>query len=59
MQTRRGKIGDAGKDVGEPGFGVDVVQATGRDHRQHDGGAVGAARAAGECAVAPAQRDAA
>jgi len=52
-------IGDTGEDVGQPGFGIDVVQATSRDHRQHDGGAVGAALAAGECPVAPAQGDAA
>ena len=26
-----------GEDVGEPGLGINVVEATGRDHRQHDG----------------------
>lgn len=59
MQARCGKISDTGKDVGEPGLGVDIVEATGRDHRQHDGGAVGAAQAAGEGPVAPSQGDAA
>ena len=59
VQTRCGKIGDPGEDVGEPGFGIDVVQATGRDHRQHDGGSVSATQTAGEGPVAPAQRDAA
>ncbi|GLR90330.1 hypothetical protein GCM10007857_70450 [Bradyrhizobium iriomotense] len=43
-QARCEKIGDTGEDVGEPGLGIDVVDATGRDHRQHDGGAVGAPR---------------
>ena len=59
VQTRCGKIGDTGEDVGEPGFGIDVVQATGRDHRQHDGGAVSATQTAGEGPVAPSQGDAA
>lgn len=49
----------SGEDVGEPGLGIDVVEATGRDHRQYDGGTVGAALAAGECPVAPSQGDAA
>jgi hypothetical protein len=42
VQARRGKIGDPGEDLGEPSLGIDVVEATGRDHRQHDGGTVGA-----------------
>ena len=58
MQTRCGKIGDADEDVGEPGFRIDLVEATGRDHRQHNGGTVGAALAAGEGPVAPSQGDA-
>ena len=57
MQTRCGKIGDMGEDVGEPGLGIDVVEATGGDHRQHDGGTVGATLAAGEGPVAPSQCD--
>jgi len=32
VQTRSRKIGDTGQDVGEPGLGIDVIQATGRDH---------------------------
>jgi hypothetical protein len=55
VQTRSGKIGDAGEDVGEPGLGIDVVEATGRDHRQHDGGTVGTTLAASEGPVAPSQ----
>src|SRR3984893_19363014 len=58
MQTGGGKIGDTGEDVGEPDLGIDVVEATGRDHRQHDGGTIGAALAAGEGPVAPSQGDA-
>jgi hypothetical protein len=46
VQTRCGKIGDTGEDVSEPGLGIDVVEATGRDHRQHDGGTFGATPAA-------------
>ena len=59
VQTRSGKIGDPGEDVGEPGFGIDIVKTTGGDHRQHDGGAFGAAQAAGEGPIAPSQGDAA
>lgn len=59
VQTRCGKIGDTGDDIGEPGLGIDVIEATGRDHRQHDGGAFGAAQAAGEGQIAPSQGDAA
>lgn len=54
-QTRSGKIGCPGKDVGEPGFGIDIVKTTGGAHRQHDGGAFGAAQAAGEGPIAPSQ----
>ena len=58
VQTRGGQIGNTGEDVGEPGLGVDVVEATGRDHRQHDGGTVSATLAAGEGPVAPSQGNA-
>ncbi len=58
VQTRSGKIGNTGEDVGEPGLGIDVVEATGRNHRQHDGAAVSATLAAGEGPVAPSQSDA-
>lgn len=30
VQPRRGKIGDPGEDVGEPGLWIDVVEAAGR-----------------------------
>ena len=46
-------------DVDPKAWLADVVQATGRDHRQHDGGAVSATQAAGEGPVAPSQGDAA
>lgn len=59
VQTRSGKIDDPGEDVGKPGFGIDIVKTTGSDHRQHDGGAFGAAQAAGEGSIAPSQGDAA
>lgn len=59
VQTRSGKIGDPGEDVGEPGLGIDVVEATGRDHRQHDGGTVGATWLPAKVPVAPSQGDAA
>ena len=58
VQTGGGKIGDTGEDVGEPDLGIDVVEATGRDHRQHDGGTIGAALGAGEGPVAPSQSNA-
>jgi hypothetical protein len=58
VQTRCGKIGNMGEDVGEPGLRIDVVEATGRDHRQHNGRTVGATLAAGEGPVAPSQGDA-
>ena len=45
MQTGGGKIGDTGEDVGQPGLGIDVVEATYRDHRQHDGGTIDQRRA--------------
>lgn len=58
VQARCGKIGDTGEDVGEPSLGIDVVEATGRDHRQHDGGPIGATLAASKGPVAPSQGDA-
>jgi len=30
-----------GRDSASQAYGIDVVEATGRDHRQHDGGTVG------------------
>ena len=56
MQARRGKIGDPDQDLGEPGLGIKVVEAIGRDHRQHDGGTVGATLATSEGLVAPSPR---
>ncbi|MGY3452165.1 hypothetical protein [Bradyrhizobium sp. USDA 4353] len=37
---------------------IDVVEAAGGDHRQHDGGAVGATLAAGKGLIWPCQGDA-
>ena len=51
-------IGDTGQDVGEPRLGIDVVEATSRDYRQHDCGTIGTTLAAGEGLVAPSQGDA-
>lgn len=59
MQARGGKIGNAGQDVGEPGFRVDVVEACRGDEGKHDGGAFGAALGTGEGPVAPSQSNAA
>lgn len=42
VQTRDGKIGAADEDVSAPRLRIDVFEATGRDHRQRDGGAVSA-----------------
>jgi len=56
VQARRGKIGDPDQDLGEPGLGIKVVEAIGRDHRQHDGGTVGATLATSEGLVAPSPR---
>lgn len=55
MQTRDGKIHDAGQDVGEPSFRVDVVEACRGDEGKHDGGMVGAALGTGEGPVATSQ----
>ena len=35
-------IGYAVDDVGEPGFGIEVIQARGLDERVHDSGAASA-----------------
>ena len=48
VQTRGGEISDTGEDIAEPRLRIDVVEAAGRDHRQHDGGQIGAALRAGE-----------
>ena len=55
MEARDGKIGDAGQDVGEPCFRVNLVEATGRDERQHDGGTISAALGTGKCPIAAAE----
>ncbi len=39
---------DAGEDVGEPCLGIDIVEASGLDQRDHDGGAFGATVRSGE-----------
>ena len=52
MQTRSGKIGYTGENVGEPRLGIDVVEPTGGDHRQHDGGPVSSALGASEGPIA-------
>jgi hypothetical protein len=39
---------DAGEAVGEPCLGIDVVEASGLDQRDHDGGAFGATVRSGE-----------
>ena len=36
-------IGDTAEDVGEPGFGIDVVELGDDDQREHEGGALAAA----------------
>ena len=41
-------IGDAGEDVGEPGLGVDGVEATSFDERVQGRGATAAGVGAGE-----------
>jgi len=51
-------IGATGEDVSEPKLWIDVVEAAGGDHRQHDGGAVGATLAVGKGLVWPSQGDA-
>lgn len=42
------QVRDAGKDIGKPSLGVDVVQPRCHDERQHDGRAVCAAVGTGE-----------
>jgi hypothetical protein len=41
-------ISDAGDDVGEPGLGIDVIEATSLDERVQDRGATAAGVGAGE-----------
>src|SRR4029077_3493195 len=48
MQTGLRDFGDAGEDVGEPGFRVDIVEAGRHDEGGHDRGSVGTAIGAGE-----------
>lgn len=59
VQTRDGQIGDAGQDAGEPGLGVDVIEAGRGDEGEHDGGTIGAALRTCKGPVAPPQGDAA
>jgi hypothetical protein len=40
--------GDAGEDVSEPGLGINIVEATALDEREHDGGALASAIGAAE-----------
>ncbi len=51
MQAGGGKLGDAGQHVGTPGLRVDVVEASGRNQGQHDGGPVCAAIGTGEAPI--------
>ena len=48
MQTRGGKIGNAGQDVGKP-LRLTLLRRAVADEGKHDGGAVGAALGTGEC----------
>ncbi len=52
-------IGETGKDVGEPGAGIDVVELGGFDQGVDGGGARGAGIGAGEGPVVAADGDAA
>lgn len=38
------EISNTSENVGKPGLGIDLVEAAGRDHRQHDGDTIGAGR---------------
>ena len=57
MQAGDRKIGDPGQHVGEPGFWIDVVETTGRDQGEHDGGTIRPALGTGEGPVAAPQGD--
>ena len=48
MQAGDRKIGNPGQHVGEPGFWIDVVETTGRDEGEHDGGTIRPALGPGE-----------
>ena len=48
-------ISDAGEDVGEPGLGIDVVEAGGDDEGVEYGGAMSACIGAGEGPVLAAE----
>ena len=48
METRGREICDVGKDIGEPGLRVHVIQPCGHDEGEHDGGTVCAALGTGE-----------
>lgn len=48
MEAGGRQVCDAGKDIGEPGLGVHVIQPCGHDEGEHDGGPVCAAVGTGE-----------
>ena len=54
-----GMAGDTGKDVGQPGLGIDVVELGGNDEAVKDGGTVTSAIRTGEQPGFPAKGDAA
>ena len=47
-EARRRQVPDAGKDIGEPGLGIHVIQPCGHDKGAHGGRPVGAAVGTGE-----------
>src|SRR6185436_4257243 len=55
VQAGDRKIGDPGQHVGEPGFWIDVIETTGRDEGEHDGGTIGPALGTCEGPVAAPQ----
>src|SRR5215213_9383975 len=57
VQADDRKIGDTGQHVGKPGFWVDVVETTGRDEGEHDGGPIGSTLGTCEGPVAAPQGD--
>lgn len=58
MQAQGGVSWNPGENVAKPCFGVDVIEAAGCDHCQHDGGSVGATLATGECPIPSSQSNA-
>ncbi|GGE22846.1 hypothetical protein GCM10011529_31810 [Polymorphobacter glacialis] len=48
METALRDVGDACQNIGESGFGVDVVELGGDDQRVHESGALAAAVRAAE-----------